>query len=167
MRPRRDLGRKDNKMLTKIDGYLCKLYGRDDTSLRLTGKAEQYYGESFYAIWEREADLEEDGSIIDSVTVYVVTGSDRRPMTGWMTEEETNAYLEDLADEDAAQLAEDYYWTAESWGDQIPPENAIDLIEQANAKILAFAQTRTWKDAWDIEEYANRLWDTYCTTGKI
>lgn len=154
-------------MLTKIDGYLCKLYGRDDTSLRLTDKAQNYYSDASYSIWEREADVEEDGSIIDSVTVYTVTGSDKRPMTGWMTEEETNAYLEELADEDAAQLAEDYFWTAESWGSDYTPENAGEIVERANQKIVEFAQDRKWTYAWEIEEYANRLWESYCTTGNI
>lgn len=156
-------------MLTKIDGYLCKLYGRDDTSLRLTDKADHYYSDAgCYSIWEREADVEDDDrSIIDSVTVYTVTGYDRKPMTGWMTEEQTNAYLEELADEDAAQLAEDYFWTAESWGSDYAQENADEIVERANQKIVEFAQDRKWTYAWEVEEYANRLWDTYCNTGKI
>lgn len=154
-------------MLTKISGYCCKLYGRDDTSLRLTDKAQHYYSDASYSIWEREADVEEDGSIIESITVYTITGSDRQPITGWKTEDEVNRYLEELADEDAAQLAEESYWTAESWGDHIPPENVFDVIERANEKILHFAQDRKWSYAWEIEEYAERLWESYCATGNI
>lgn len=68
---------------------------------------------------------------------------------------------------EVAQLAEDYFWSAESWGSEYPPENAAEIIEQANAKIVEFAQARRWTYAWEIEEFSSRLWDRFSRTGSV
>lgn len=56
------------------------------------------------------------------------------------------------------------HWSIESWGSEYPPENAEEIIDRANAMIDAYAETHD-EDA--AEEYSNRLWETYCTTGAL
>lgn len=57
------------------------------------------------------------------------------------------------------------YWTLESWGPDVPPENAVDIIDRANEMIDKFAETA--QNEMDISDYANALWERYCMTGTI
>jgi len=56
------------------------------------------------------------------------------------------------------------YWTLESWGGTYPPENADEIIERANDLIAAYAETH---DEEETANYSERLWDRYCSTGRI
>lgn len=56
------------------------------------------------------------------------------------------------------------YWTLESWGDAYPPENADEIIERANCLIAAYAETH---DEEETANYSERLWEHYCSTGRI
>lgn len=57
-----------------------------------------------------------------------------------------------------------YYWSLESWGSDYAPENADEIINRANELIDAYAETH---DEEETAAYSERLWDAYCTTGKI
>ena len=58
-----------------------------------------------------------------------------------------------------------YLWNLNSWGSGDVPENAIDIINRANELIEAYAETTEDEEA--VHDYSERLWDTYCTTGKL
>lgn len=59
---------------------------------------------------------------------------------------------------------ENYYWNAESWGDAYPPENAEEIIDEANDMIAA-VEAVDGEDA--AEAFSERLWDLYCQTGSL
>lgn len=58
-----------------------------------------------------------------------------------------------------------YQWNLNSWGSGDVPENAIDIINRANELITAYAETTDDEEA--VHDYSERLWDTYCSTGKL
>ena len=57
-----------------------------------------------------------------------------------------------------------YHWTYESWGDAYAPENADEIIDQANELIDLYAGTH---DEDETSNYSETLWDTYCRTGSL
>ena len=89
--------------MKRIFGYFCRVYGNESTHLHLTDKAEMFYsGCDPLTIYERDEDVEDaDGSIIDTEYRYTISGVvetiewDRSRR--WMTEDEVNALLEEVA----------------------------------------------------------------------
>lgn len=57
-----------------------------------------------------------------------------------------------------------YHWTYESWGNANAPENADEIIDQANELIDLYARDH---DEEETADYSARLWDAYCERGKI
>lgn len=61
-----------------------------------------------------------------------------------------------------------YHWTMESWGADYPPENAWELIDQANELIDAYAAENGYSEDDDsVKNYAEWLWEIYCRTGSL
>ena len=56
------------------------------------------------------------------------------------------------------------YWSMDSWGDAIPPENAEEIIDRVNEMIYDTEQ-RVGMGA--AARLSNELWELYCTTGRI
>ena len=50
-----------------------------------------------------------------------------------------------------------YHWSIESWGTDVPPENASDIIAWANGKIDSYCETDFEKQC-----YSETLWNRYC-----
>ena len=159
--------------MTKFDGHFCNKYGSYKTHLFLSKKAERIYSNSDpLVIYECEFDIENcNGDIIGSEFRYagdgVVTTQDYTRRYNWITAEEVNELLEAEADELAETVANDYYWTLDSWGSEYPPENADEIIAAANEKILDFAKVGNWNDECEIEAFSEKLWETYCSNGTI
>lgn len=66
-----------------------------------------------------------------------------------------------------------YYWNHESWGSDVPPENADEIIFKANDKIDEFIE-REGLDPWDSDEdedivrdFCESLWEHYCEAEDI
>lgn len=59
-----------------------------------------------------------------------------------------------------------YYWTPESWGEDTPPENADELIEQANDLIDEYAETRC-VDPDILSAYSEGLWEFFSSYGML
>ena len=55
-----------------------------------------------------------------------------------------------------------YYWTIESWGDTYPPENADEIISDANEKIDAYIEAHPDADEDEISSYSDSLWELFC-----
>lgn len=57
----------------------------------------------------------------------------------------------------------EYYWTAESFGSEYPPENWEEVITWANGHIDDYRADNP--DAYDdeIREYSDSLWELYCS----
>lgn len=98
--------------MKRIFGCLCRVYGNEYTNLTLSDKAQAFYsGCSPLTIYEREVDVEdEDGYIIDTEYRYTMCGGfetiDYLHSRQWLTKDEINQYLEELADE----LAQEEEW---------------------------------------------------------
>ena len=58
----------------------------------------------------------------------------------------------------------DYLWSMESWGSDYPPENADEIIEQANELIEQYAADH---DEDETAAYSEGLWERYCAEGEI
>ena len=149
--------------MKKIDGHFCRVYGSENTHLTLTKKADKFYSETDpYRIYERETE-DEDG---DTVYLYTTRGFTDTPGI-WMTEYELNEMLEAEADEIAGEEAAEYFWDLDGWGSDYPPENAGEIIDRANEKILEAATAHYGERGFDIGDYAAALWEHYCSTGEI
>lgn len=57
------------------------------------------------------------------------------------------------------------HWTAESFGNTVPPLNVDDICNAANRMLDAFAETGATPD--EIDAYSAKLWDEYCTMDEI
>lgn len=57
-----------------------------------------------------------------------------------------------------------FYWSMESWGSDYPPENADEIIYQANEIIEAYAETH---DDEETANFSSALWDHFCMTGEV
>ena len=159
--------------MKKIDGHYCRIFGSDPTHLTLTRKADRLYSESDpLRIYEREIDVEnEDGEIVGTKYLYAMDGTvttkDWSGRFNWIDEAEVNEILEADADANAETIAEDYFWTLDSWGSDYPPENADEIIGAANEKITEFVKEYSWKNLWEIEQFRENLWENYCSTGNV
>lgn len=156
-----------------IDGHICRVYGNEKTHLTLTDKAEVFYSNSSpLAIYERKIDREDKGgNIIDAEYLYTICGiietRDARWRRQWLTEDDVNALFEEEADEIAGEAAAEYFWDLDGWGSDYPPENADEIIQKANDKIVEWAVAHYWERGADVGEYASQLWEHYCSTGRI
>lgn len=56
------------------------------------------------------------------------------------------------------------YWSLESWGSDYPPENAEEIIEQAN-RIICETEQKIGMGA--AARLSNSLWERYCQSGKL
>lgn len=150
--------------MKKINGHFCRCYGNDHTHIYLTDKAQALYDQTDpMHIWEWE-DEDADG---ETIYLYTITETYERGDGKWMTEDELNEYLEGIADEEAEFVAMNYLWTIDSWGSEYPPENADEIINEANDLIVQFAKKRKWNYEYEIERYADQLWERFCSTGKV
>ena len=73
---------------------------------------------------------------------------------------------QDLSDNDLARWG---YWNMDNWGSDNPPENADDIIYDANEKIDEYRRgfLTTEVDDETIRNFAAALWEHYCSTGEI
>lgn len=165
-----------------IDGYRCRSFGNENTNLRwrdIPEKVQNLMSSSDgYDIWEREVNEEdEDGNITDTTYLYTIWNRNERHVPWeridwWTAEELIDRLVEDadsLAESDAPNVAEDFFWTLESWGSEYPPENADEIIEKANEKLTEYARQHYWDVCRedDLHDYSDRLWERYCATGAV
>lgn len=59
------------------------------------------------------------------------------------------------------------YWSIDSWGSDYPPVNADEIITKANEMIDKYSTDHPDYDDYDINDYAERLWEDFCSTGEI
>ena len=61
------------------------------------------------------------------------------------------------------------YWDRESWGSTPPPEDADDIICDANEKIDDFRKNflTTEVDDAAVQVFSANLWEHYCSTGRL
>lgn len=95
--------------MKNFSGHFCRVYGNEHTALQLSEKAEKLYsGTDPMVIYEREVEIEDsDCSIIDTEMRYAIDGLfstvDWAGRVEWLTADEINEHLEDIADELAEQ----------------------------------------------------------------
>lgn len=61
------------------------------------------------------------------------------------------------------------YWNEDSWGSEQPPEDADDIIYDANEKIDDFREDFITTEVDDdaVRRFSSQLWERYCSTGEI
>ena len=136
-----------------------KIYGRDNTHLTLSKKAEGVYC---------------SGDVIDQIVEHLemIPGEDH-PESGYtydvkicgfwtqgLTEDELNALIEGYADGDMSA----YHWTLESWGSAYPPENASEIVEWANGTMDRWLEEcpEYAGDEHEKGRFSGALWENYC-----
>lgn len=72
----------------------------------------------------------------------------------------------DLSDNDLERWG---YWSKDSWGSGDLPEDADDIIYDANEKIDDYRKDFLTTEVNDekIQRFSERLWERYCSTGSI
>lgn len=92
--------------MKSINGFPCRRYGSEYTYLTLSEKAEELYsGTDPMIIWERDVEDIDDGEVLDITHLYTIRGT-FETTDRWMTEDELNSMLEELADDLAEEDAE-------------------------------------------------------------
>lgn len=64
------------------------------------------------------------------------------------------------------------YWNYDSWGADVPPENYIEICDEANSLIDKYIiknglDLNDPNDEADAQYYSTQLWNKYCMNGKI
>lgn len=59
-------------------------------------------------------------------------------------------------------MANRHHWTLDGWGDEYPPENAEEIIRNANAEIDAYTALHPDADDDEIAAFSDSIWDAYC-----
>ena len=59
-----------------------------------------------------------------------------------------------------------YYWDENSWGAAVPPRNANEICEAANALIDEWLEQNDY-DENGAHDYSNELWEKYCSTDEV
>ena len=60
-----------------------------------------------------------------------------------------------------------YHWNVDSFGSYEIPENAAEIIDQANELIDNYVAQNPDADEFEIDEYSMKLWEMYCNTGTL
>lgn len=162
--------------MKKIDGYSCRSFGNEKTHLAWSDIPQKVSammaGSDGYDIWERVEETEdEDGNITETIYLYAIWNLHERHNSwdrpDWMSADDLIAQLSEEADEIAGEAAAEYFWDLDGWGSDYPPENADEIIQKANDKIVEWAVNHYWERGADVGEYASQLWEHYCSTGRI
>lgn len=130
--------------MKKIDNYICRKYGSENTHLTLTQKADRLYSETDpLNIYEREIDLEnEDGEIVSTGYLYAVDGAfttkDLSGRFNWIAEDELNEMLETVADElEAADTVPGFEYAVALMDDELREEVHSEIAPCSEAAFLA------------------------------
>lgn len=60
---------------------------------------------------------------------------------------------------------ERYYWTYDSWGTEVPPENYEDICGVANKMIDDYADQA--RAEYLVQDFSERLWAKFASEGEI
>ena len=144
---------------------LCRVYGTDWTKLVLSPYAQAFYGSTDpMTILEHETD--------DGTCEYKVLGL--WPTIGWLRgEEELLRHIEGLAIDSYLELAKNHHWTCDIlifackyYGCSVP-ENAAEIVEEANKMIDDFAVGGYWCEESEVMTFSAVLLELYCTKGSL